>query len=91
MSQRAFRPARAVLDHGSPMLDVLILVYAGVGLVLGGAAASYEIWHRQGMLDRTGGRGKFPSPKMGLGELIVFVLFVVLFWPILLVLLIFDA
>jgi len=73
------------------MLDVMILVYAGVGLVLGGAAASYEIWHRQAMLDRAGRREKFPSPKMGLGELIMFVLFVVLFWPILLVLLIFDA
>ena len=65
-----------------------ILIYAGLSLVIGGIAASYEIWHKPLMLDRANGRGKFPSPKdnpIGVG------LFVALLWPVLAVLAIGDA
>ena len=61
---------------------VVILVYIAGSLVIAGAAATYEIWHRPMLLDRADGRGKFPSPKMGPGELIFFGLFVALFWPL---------
>lgn len=61
----------------------VILVYAVVSLLLGGAAMTYEIWHRPAVLDRADGRGTFPSPKMALGELIFFGMIVALCWPLL--------
>ena len=66
------------------------LVYAALSLVIGGLAATYEIWHRPLMLDRADGRGKFPSPKMQGSELIFFGVFVAVLWPILAVAMIFD-
>lgn len=72
-------------------MTITIAVYAAVSLVLGGIAATYEIWHRPMLLDRADGRGKFASPKMGLGEVIFFGLFVALVWPLLVVLWIVDA
>ena len=68
-----------------------IIVYAALSLVIGAAAATYEIWHRPTMLDRADGRGKFPAPKMGLGEVIFFSLFAALFWPLLAFAMIVDA
>ena len=64
-------------------MTTAILIYTAVSLIIGGAAASYEIWHRPLMLDRADGRGKFPSPKMKTGEVISFGLLVTLFWPLL--------
>ena len=64
-------------------MTVAILVYAAASLVIAGAAVTYEIWHRPMLLDRADGRGKFPSPKMSLGEVVFFGLFVALFWPFL--------
>ena len=72
-------------------MTVVIVVYVAASLVIAGAAATYEIWHRPMMLDRADGRGKFPSPKMGLGEVIFFGLFVALLWPLLAVAAIADA
>jgi len=65
-----------------------ILIYAGLSLVIGGIAASYEIWSKPTMLDRANGRGKFPSPK---GSPIGICLFVAILWPILAVRAIADA
>ena len=56
-------------------MTIAVLAYAALSLVLGGIAATYEIWH-------------FPSPKVsavGIG------LFVALFWPVLVVVLILDV
>lgn len=72
-------------------VTVAILVYAGMSLVVGAVAATYEIWHQPTMLDRADGRGKFPSPTMGLGEVIFFSLFAALFWPLLAAAAITDA
>lgn len=70
---------------------LVILIYAGLSLALGGIAASFEIWQQPTMLDRANGRGKFPSPKAKTGETIGICLFVAVLWPILLVLAIADA
>ena len=70
---------------------VAIVIYAALSLVIGGAAATYELLQRPVLLDRADGRGKFPSPKMGLGEAIFFSLFAALFWPLLAVAAIADA
>jgi len=67
---------------------VAILIYAGLSLVVGGIAASYEIWSKPVMLDRANGRGKFRSPK---ASAIGICLFVTILWPILGVLVIADA
>lgn len=64
------------------------LIYIGLSFVLGGIAASYEIWHKPLMLDRSNGRGKFPSPK---DNPIFIALFTAIFWPVLIVCLIADA
>lgn len=66
-------------------MTILILVYAGVSLALGGAAMTVELWSPPTMLDRADGRGKFRSPAMKATELVVFGVFVALFWPILLI------
>ena len=71
-------------------MTTAILVYAALSLLVGGAAVTYEIWHRPLMLDRADGRGKFPSPKMSAGEVISFGLIVALFWPLLVVALLAD-
>ena len=72
-------------------VTVVIIVYAVLSLVIGGAAATYEIWHRPVLLDRADGRGKFPSPRIGFGEAIFFSLFAALFWPLLAAAAIVDA
>jgi hypothetical protein len=57
---------------------LVILVYGALSLLIGGVAATVEIWTPPTMLDRADGRGKFPSPKVsaiGIG------LLVALFWP----------
>jgi hypothetical protein len=72
-------------------VTVAILIYAALSLVIGGAAATYEIWHRPVMLDRADGSGKFLSPKMSPGELVFFGLFVAIFWPLFAVATIADA
>jgi len=64
-------------------MTIVILVYAVVSLLIGGAAMTYEIWHRPAMLDRADARGTFPSPKMALGELIFFGMVVAACWPLL--------
>lgn len=64
-------------------MSVAILAYVALSLTIAGVVVTYEIWHRPVMLDRADGRGKFPSPKMGLGEIFFFGLFVALLWPIL--------
>lgn len=71
-------------------MTLVFLVYVAVSLLVGGAAASYEIWHRPLMLDRADGRGKFPSPKMRPLEVIIFGLFVALIWPLLTVFMILE-
>lgn len=71
------------------MISTLV-VYAALSLVIGGLAATYEIWQRPLMLDRADGRGKFPSPKMQGSELIFLGVFVAVLWPILAVTMIFD-
>ena len=68
-----------------------VLVYAGVGLLLGGVAAMVEIWSAPTMLDRADGRGKFPSPKPTVGDAIGICLFTAALWPILILLAIADA
>lgn len=72
-------------------MTTAIGVYAVLSLVIGGVAATYEIWHCPVLLDRADGRGEFPSPKMGLGEVIFFSLFAALFWPLLAAAAIADA
>ena len=72
-------------------MTLAILVYASLSLVVGAVAATYEIWQRPVLLDRADGRGKFLSPKMGLGEVIFFSLFAALFWPLLATAAITDA
>lgn len=62
---------------------VAVVIYVDVSLLFGGAAMTYEIWHRPTMLDRADGRGTFPSPKMALGALIFFGMIVALCWPLL--------
>lgn len=61
------------------------LIYVIVSVLIGGTAATYEIWHKPATLDRADGRGTFPSPKMTIGELVAFGLFVAVLWPLLLV------
>ena len=74
-----------------PDATTLVFIYVTLSLLVGGAAVTYEIWHQSVRLDRADGRGKFPSPKMQIGELIFFGLFVIIFWPILLIPMILDA
>jgi len=74
-----------------PDAKTIAILYAAMSLLIGGAAVTYEIWHRPVMLDRADGRGKFPSPKMQIGELIFFGLFVIVLWPYLGIALIVDA
>ena len=66
----------------------VFLIYAGLSLMIGGCAATYEIWSPPTMLDRADGRGKFPSPKssaIGIG------LFVAIVWPIVIIIAILDG
>jgi hypothetical protein len=65
------------------MLDAtaIVIIYAALGCLIAGVALTYEIWRRSVMLDRADGRGKFPVPKMRLGELVFFGLFVIVLWP----------
>ena len=72
-------------------MTTAILIYAALSLLFGGAAVTYEIWHRPLMLDRADGRGKFPSPKMQGSELLFFGVFVALCWPVLAVVMILDT
>lgn len=65
----------------------VLLIYVSLSLLLGGAAATYEIWSPPTMLDRADGRGKFPSPKVGA---VGIALFVAILWPALGSLLILD-
>ncbi len=44
---------------------MVVILYAGLSLLLGGVAAMYEIWRSLTMRDHVDGRGKFPSPKVG--------------------------
>lgn len=57
---------------------IAILIYTGMSLVVGGAAAN-EIWRCPLMCHRADGRRKFS------GEVIFFGLFVALLWPFLVV------
>jgi hypothetical protein len=77
-----------MLDTTTDTTARVILIYAGLSLVIGGIAASYEIWHKPTMLDRANGRGKFSSPKESAFGIC---LFVAILWPILAVLAIADA
>lgn len=72
------------------MTTLVLLIYAALSLVLGGCAATYEIWSAPAMLDRADGRGKFPSPKSTTGEAIGIGLFVALVWPVVVVIAIVD-
>lgn len=72
-------------------VTLAILVYASLSIVIGAVAATYEIWQRPMLLDRADGCGKFPSPKMEIGEVIFFSLFAALFWPLLATAAITDA
>lgn len=69
---------------------MIMVLYAGVSLLIGGLAATYEIWHKPTMLDNADGRGKYPSPKIHGGELFFLALFVSLLWPLMVVWLIAD-
>ena len=86
--RHARRDRRRTLEVG---VTLAIIVYVSLSLVIGGAAATYEIWHRPALLDHADGRGKFPSPRIGFGEAIFFSLFAALFWPLLAVAAIADA
>lgn len=66
------------------------VLYVIVSFLIGGAAVTYEIWHKPVMLDRSDGRGKFSSPKMRGGELVFLALFVILLWPLLGLVMIFS-
>jgi len=65
------------------------LIFAIVSVLIGGVAVTYEIWHEPARLDRADGRGTFPSPKLRGGELVFFGLFVILLWPLLVLVMIF--
>lgn len=69
----------------------IVIVYAALGCLIAGISLTYEIWHRPVMLDRADGRGKFRSPKMTLGDLVFFGLFVTVLWPYLGIALVVDA
>jgi hypothetical protein len=69
----------------------IVIVYAALSCLIAGIAVTYEIWHHTVMLDRAGGRGKFLSPKMQLGELVFFGLFVIVLWPCLAIAIVVDA
>jgi hypothetical protein len=73
-----------------PDAATIVIVYAALGCLIAGIAVTYEIWHCPAMLDRADGRGKFPSPKMQLGELVFFGLFVIVLWPYLAIALVVD-
>lgn len=73
------------------MIDALLYLYVGLSLVLGIAAVTYEIRHQPTMLDRADGRGKFPSPKMQSGELVLFGVFIATLWPILAIAALLDS
>lgn len=70
--------------------DELFVLYVALSLLIGGCVLTYEIWHRPAMLDRADGRGKHPSPKMRGFDLVLFGVFVVVFWPCLLIAMIVD-
>jgi hypothetical protein len=61
---------------------IAIIVYIAVGLVLGGIAATIEIWDRPIDLERAVGRGTFKSPKYSSIGILVFV---AVCWPLLLI------
>jgi hypothetical protein len=70
---------------------LLIVVYVGLSLVLGGIAATAELSIQPTMLDRADGRGKFASPRAGIGEALWLGVFVTVLWPYLLVALVVDV
>lgn len=72
------------------MTTILVLVYVGTSLALGGVAMTIELWHPPTMLDRADGRGKFRSPPTKGAELVLFGVFVALFWPVLAIAAILD-
>lgn len=63
-------------------MSPIFLSYVGLSLVLGGLAAMMDVWSQPTMLDRADGRGKFASPKMRVGELALFAVFIALLWPV---------
>jgi hypothetical protein len=73
------------------MSDAAVLVYVVLSLLIAGIAVTYDLHSPPTMLDRADGRGKFPSPKSTLGELIGIGVFVALVWPLLFVVWIFDG
>jgi hypothetical protein len=73
-----------------PDASTIVIGYAALGCLIAGIAVTYEIWHRPVMLDHADGRGQFPSPKMRLGELVFFGLFVIVLWPYLAIALVVD-
>lgn len=73
-----------------PDAQIIAVVYAALGCLIAGIALTYEIWRRATMLDRADGRGKVPFPKMQLGELVFFGLFVIVLWPYLAIMIAID-
>jgi hypothetical protein len=67
---------------GDLVVTTAIIIYVTVSLVLGGLAATYEIWYRPADLPRADGKGTYPAPKVGP---IGMFLFVATLWPILLI------
>ena len=68
-------------------MTTVLLIYTGLSLLIGGCAATYEIWSTPTLLDRADGRGKFASPKssaIGIG------LFVAVVWPVVVLIAILD-
>ena len=72
-------------------MTTILFLYAALSLVLGGCAATYEIWSTPTMLDRADGRGKFSSPKSTVSEALGIGLFVAVVWPVVVVIAIVDG
>lgn len=66
-------------------MTIAILIYVAVSLVLGGAAATIEIWSRPADLPCADGRGTFKAPPY---SALWMGLFVMVLWPILLIVMI---
>ena len=72
------------------MPDLVIVIYAGLGLVLGGVAVAVEVGRPPTMIERADARAEHRPPRSKIAPAILFGLIVAIFWPALVVAAIFG-